>query len=721
MRAAPVRHPPRIRREWLAAAVLAGLAGVVFAGALGGEFVSLDDPAYVTRNPNVSGGLSPAGVCWAFTSFDNFNWHPLTWLSLQLDASLWGQKPWGYHLTNVLLHAANAALLFVALRALTGAFWRSAAAALLFAVHPLRVESVAWVSERKDVLSVFFGLLALWAYAGYAAAPGRRRYLAVAGLFVLSLLCKPMLVTLPFLLLVLDWWPLGRWPGQGTRALVLEKLPLVALTVASSFVTYLAQAHEGAVQNLETYPPLVRFENAAFSYVFYLGKTAWPTGLALFYPHPGAALPPWRALAAVALLVAVTAGAVVLRRRAPYLLAGWLWYLGTLVPVIGIVQVGAQAYADRYTYFPQVGLLVALSWGVADLAGKRSREALIAAAAVTAVLAFLTHKQVEVWHDSAVLWEHALRVTDPNPTAHLSLGAALERRGQVAEAEEHYRAALELDPTSVLGLASLGGLLATRGNLEEAGRLLDEACRRAPWLAQAHTYRGNVYFRQGKLDDAAREHEEATRLDPELGGAYFNLAGVEVARQHYDEAVKDYREALRLWPDFASAHAGLGAVLLRQGRYEEALPHLRSAVAADPRSADNRMLLGNALEAGRDPEAAAGEYDRATRINPGLAAAWFRLGMVRARQGRAADAEFALSKAVEREAAPDYCAALAAVLDALAGALAADGHQADAVATERRAREMADTARRPDLVSKIEEHLRHYEKGGTGRPPGGGP
>src|SRR5579883_1257197 len=438
-------RPPGKFREWVAAGLLAGISLAVFARALDCGFVNYDDMEYVTRNRDVLRGLTPGGVGWAFTTCYNSNWHPLTWLSLELDASLWhlpdgGPDPTGFHLTNVLVHAASAALLFLALRALTGAFWRSAAVALLFAVHPLRVESVAWVSERKDVLSVFFGLLALWAYAAYVKRPSVGRYLAVAAAFAASLLCKPMLVTLPFLLLVLDGWPLGRVRTLADwRRPALEKLPLLALAVASSALTYFVQAKAGTVRGLETFPLNVRVENAAVSYVQYVAKTAWPLGLAVYYPHPaspwGGGLPAWKVGGAAVLLVAATAAAVALWRKAPYLLAGWLWYAGTLVPVLGLLQVGDHAYADRYSYFPQIGLLVAACWGVAEVARRHAETAAAIAAAAALALAVVTGVQLASWRDSIALWRHDLRAAGRSPLAYMNLGAALGEAGDAAGSE----------------------------------------------------------------------------------------------------------------------------------------------------------------------------------------------------------------------------------------------------------------------------------------------
>ena len=447
------------RRDWAAVLTLAVVSLVTFSPAISCQFVNLDDSTYVVQNKSVKAGLSAGGVAWAFTTFDSANWHPLTWLSLQLDATLWRRPdgepaPAGFHLTNVLLHAANAGLLFLALRGLTGCYWRSVAVALFFAVHPLRVESVAWVAERKDVLSAFFGLLALWAYAGYVRGLSTRRYLAVVIPFVLSLLAKPMLVTLPCLLLVLDWWPLAR--ARSTSAwvrLAIEKLPLFVLAALSSVVTVQAQAEGGAIRTLECFTPVVRAENAVVSYAVYLGKTAWPVGLSVFYPHPvygydGPVGPSSTEVAGgLALLVAISVAAIIFRKRAPYLLAGWLWYVGTLVPVIGLVQVGGQAYADRYTYIPQIGVLLALCWGAADLARAWPRTLISATAVAAAVLAVLSVGQLRVWQNSYSLWEHAYHVVEAQRTG---VGTDVFRMSEVVE-EERQRFVFDFNGTRSVG------------------------------------------------------------------------------------------------------------------------------------------------------------------------------------------------------------------------------------------------------------------------------
>ncbi len=596
----PRRPELRVWRDALTAVLLGGITFAVFAPALSCKFVNLDDPYYVTRNPHVTAGLSAGGTRWAFTTFEFFNWHPLTWLSLQLDATLWhGPDPQGFHLTNVLLHAANAALAFLALRGLTGAFWRSLAAALLFAVHPLRVESVAWVAERKDVLSVCFGLLALWAYAHYARAPSAWRYLPVAGLFALSLMAKPMLVTLPFLLLVLDWWPLrrlspslrvgeGRGEGDGrqdlpaalslprkrrgnrawtTMARVGEKAPLLVLAAVASVLTYQAQSEQGAVVGLEAVPFGARVGGALVNYVTYLGQTFWPAGLTPLYPRQGARLPVWHAAAAALCLAALTAGAVVLRRRSPYLLAGWLWFLGTLVPVVGLVQFGTQDRADRFTYFPQIGVLLALCWGAADIARGRARPALVAAAAAAALaLAVRTENQLVNWHDSITLWQHALRVTSANCQGEVYLGNAYEERGEPAEALRCYREAVRADPDSAPARSYYGNALLRQERFAEAGREYEAAVRLQPDSAAAHLNLGKAYLRQGQWDEAARQFDVARAVAPRLGEPVFYRGLVEEARGNLAAAEGLFRETLKLQPDHSSARVRLAMLLARTGR-----------------------------------------------------------------------------------------------------------------------------------------------------------
>jgi Flp pilus assembly protein TadD len=556
-----VKAPPR-RRGVPVGLVVAGLAlaaatFAAYAGALDDGFVDYDDPLYVTDNPHVLAGLGAGGLRWAFATLRTGNWHPLTWLSLQLDATLFGLAAPGFHLTNVLLHVANAVLLFAALRRLTGALWCSLAVAALFALHPLHVESVAWVSERKDVLSTFFGLLALLAYAAYARDPRPRRYLPVALAFALSLLAKPMLVTLPFVLLLLDYWPLGRFGtqasparGRGLWRLVSEKLPLLALSAASCAVTLYAQRAGGAVAGLADVPLGVRVATALQAYAGYLAQAAWPARLAACYPLPAGDISPGPTLLAAAVVAALTAVAVAARRR-PYLLVGWLWYLGTLVPVIGLVQVGLQARADRYTYFPLIGVFLAAVWGAADLArGRRGGIAALAAAAAAVLLAcgLATRQQVRRWHDPVTLWEHAAAVTEGNWVA----------------------------------LTALGGALLDEGRANAAAAACEQALRIRPGNGRAENNLGAARLQQGDYEAAASWFRAAARDDPTLAEAYANLGRTLLLRGRPAEAVEPFRRAGRLRGDSARIRSGLAFALHKAGRADEAAAEYRAADALDP-------------------------------------------------------------------------------------------------------------------------------------------
>jgi tetratricopeptide (TPR) repeat protein len=639
------------RNDWIAAAVLAGLTFAVFSPALENGFVNFDDYTYVSRNPQVLHGLSRDGLRWAFTTYQAANWHPLTWLSLQLDAYLWGTGPEGFHRTSVLLHAVNAALLFLALRALTSSFWRSAAVALLFGLHPLRVESVAWIAERKDVLSTCFGFLALWGYALYAARPGIGRYLVVFVALALSLLCKPMLVTLPCLVLVLDWWPLGRVgsPRDWLR-LSAEKMPLFLLVAAFAVVTFHAQGNQGAIMELEDSPLTVRLANAVTSYVIYVGKTFWPLNLAAYYPHPGTMLQLPELVAAALVLAVVTGVAIALRRKASYLLTGWLWFLGTLVPVIGLVQVGKQAYADRYTYFPQVGLLIAVCWGVADVARARGPHWQRAAGTLLGVaatlLAILTVRQIAVWHDSITLWEHSLRVTGPSATGLANLAETLEERNEPTKATELYRKAIALSPKIAQGYINLGTNLQNQGKLDEAAEQFEKVRELMPDSPMGHTNLALVRKMQGKLDEAARLFEEARRVAPNEPERYLNLGMIEEERQNFERAASYYRSALEL-QESPQAHCGLGVALFRQGRVEEGIHHLRRAVELNPDFGRCHTQLGKALFARKDLQGAAWHFERAAQISPKLVSSWYNLGLVRGQQDRLEGAAECFSKAVE--------------------------------------------------------------------------
>lgn len=442
-----------------------------YARVWGNDFVDYDDGDYVTRNPDVQSGLSGNSFWWALTTTHADNWHPLTWLSLQLDYEVFGSRPWGYHGVNLLLHAANTVLLFLVLRQMTSATWTSAFTAALFAVHPLHVESVAWVSERKDVLSTLFWILTLWAYTLYVRRPRPGRYLLVALLFLFGLMAKPMLVTLPFVLLLLDYWPLGRLRFGNDHAtsheiagnarhtlapaawwrLLAEKLPLLILSVVVCLITLLAQ--QTPLQSLTDLSLRARIENALVAYAAYLVRTCWPISLSVYYPHAGEGQAPWEVAGACLLLAVITAGALWQARRRPYLILGWLWYVGTLVPVIGLVQVGEQAFADRYTYVPLIGIFILVSWSAADIMAHWRLRAVVPAGAAALVLAgctVATYRQTAHWHDGIALWQHAVEVNPENAFAHDCLGSAYMTRGMVQEAMPRFERAVELLPNKPL-------------------------------------------------------------------------------------------------------------------------------------------------------------------------------------------------------------------------------------------------------------------------------
>lgn len=590
------------------ALALALLTLIAYAPVVGNQFFEvLDDDMYVTHNPAVLSGLSTDGLKWAVTTLYANNWHPLTWISLQIDASLYGDCPWGYHFTNLCLHVANTLLLFGVLWELTGARWAGAAVAALFAVHPLHVESVAWVAERKDVLSTLFWMITLWAYARYARAPSPRRYLAVVAAFGLGLAAKPMLVTLPCVLLLLDYWPLRRWgstPGATpVRKLVAEKIPLLALAVACSYATLAAQ--HWIVQALDRYPVGVRLSNALVSYVAYLRQTVWPAGLAFYYSHPRDSLPVWQVVAAAALLVAVTALAMAHARRRPYLPVGWLWYLGTLVPVIGIIQVGGQGMADRYTYVPLIGVFIAVVWLAADWAGRREPRRIAVAVVAVAVLVACTgatRAQISYWATGERMLEHALAVTHDNYRVDITLAAGLLEHGKVAEARKHLDLAMRLAPDEPLVHVYLGMAAAREGRLEETARCYHEALRLRPGDSEVLDKLGRVYVRLGRYDEAFARFEEALQRNPDNGQANLDFGMALGARGRQAEAIERFREACRLLPGAFEPHADLALALVQAGRRDEARAEFLAAARLNPGRVDQmaRSLITHSEPAQRD-------------------------------------------------------------------------------------------------------------------------
>ena len=594
-------------RPALGGALLFAVVALVFLPSLRDGFITYDDPVYVTQNPHVKAGLTAAGLAWALRSTEASNWHPLTWLSHMADVQLFGLEPWGHHLTSVLLHAFCAALLFAVLRRLTGSTGRSLLVAALFGLHPLHVESVAWISERKDVLSAACGMLVLWCYAHWAEArqarlAGAGAYYSLALLFLaLGLLAKQMLVTLPCVLLLLDFWPLGRWKPASVRGrlgLVAEKLPFLALAAAAAGAALLAQGRGGAVQSVADFPLGLRAENALVTYCRYLGRCFWPTNLAVFYPDFGEAPPRWQWMAAAGFLIVVTAAAFLGRRRRPYLLVGWLWYLGTLVPVIGLVQVGGQSMADRYTYIPLIGIFIMAVWAAADVAaGWRLRPWARPAVATVAVGACLvvTCRQLSYWRDGATLFRHAAAVTTGNWVAHTNLGATLARLDPAASAAE-FREAVRII-SDVAEVHDRRGLALLRAPGQGAAAIAE--FRRAeeimPDLPAPHFHLATALGATPAGRTAAvAELRTVVRLDPDSAAAHFNLGYfLSASPAERDAAIAEYESAIRLQPGLYQARANLGALLAGiPGRRDDAVAQLREALAINPGLAEVRSLLG---------------------------------------------------------------------------------------------------------------------------------
>ncbi len=618
---------------WLAAAGLVLAAVGVYFGVWHFHFVNFDDPLYVTANRHVQSGLTAETLRWAFTDATGVTnyWAPLTWISFLVDFELHGAHAGGYHLTNLILHAADTLLLFFMLRAMTGELWKSAAVAALFCVHPLHVESVAWVTERKDVLSTLFWFSTMAAYAAYARRPGPWRYLAVAASFLLGLMAKPMLVTLPFALLLIDWWPLGRLKSLSDRRalarLTAEKIPLMAMAAAVAVAAFFAQEAGGAVKSVALYPLDVRAANVLIGYLWYLYKAVWPAGLAVIYPYPAA---PSFALAAAAgcALLAASVAAVFAGRRFAYLSVGWFWYLGTLVPVIGWVVIGQYTVADRYSYVPLVGIFIVVAWGVPDLSRRlaaKNRILPAAALAAIAALAVVAHLQVRHWKDSLSLFSHALSVTEDNFQAHNNLGRALMARGRIQEAAAHFERALEIQPGYILARMNLAAV-------------------------QAQT---------GETESAMANFRRVLAADPQDVPTLYNLSRLLVDRGDASGAETLLRRALEIDPDYIDARRLLSALLARSGKMAEAEHQIRRALALAPgdvriRIAAGELLMargkteeGGALLAGALAESLAG----GSPPGPEVRRAVIRLGRALSARGKTAAARELLKRALE--AAPE--------------------------------------------------------------------
>jgi tetratricopeptide (TPR) repeat protein len=738
----------------LAPKLLLGLAllvivPVVFWPVGGCEFVNLDDPGYVTQNGNVQGGLTVQSIRGAFTSTTVGNWHPLTLLSLELDRELFGKGPAGFHWTNLALHAAAGAILFFALQRITASLGQSFWVAALFAVHPLHVESVAWISERKDVLSSLFFMLALWSYAWYTQRPAWPRYLAVFVSLALGLLAKPMLVTLPCVLLLLDYWPLRRlarrerlpespFPCSATRRvysfrhLLVEKLPLFLLAGLFCVITVIAQAHSHAFKSFEERSLLLRLQIAALACVVYLGKMFWPADLAPFYPVPEHGWPAWQVVGAVLLLLLLTWLAWRQRRGRPYLAVGWLWYLGMLVPVIGLVQVGSHAWADRYTYLPLIGIFIALSWGLSDLLtvqGRPSPLVPVLGALTLAPWLVLTRIQIWYWHDTDRLWQHTLAVTSGNDFAHNAFGAYLRQQGKLKQAREHFAEAEAINPRNDRARLNLINLLMAQGESAEAMSYLMAALGRHPDDEFAHLWLGCLYLREHPRE--ALDHlDQARRLKPDNATTHFFLGQLFRSEGRLEEAVQEFSETMQREPDFAQGYFELGASLCRLGRWQEAAENLSRALELLPEASNNQDELssfstqqvrnaaqaeylrefGLALYEMGEAQKAQVQYQIALKLQPDWPNRLDRIAwdaVTRsprdARQG--SEALLSAKKVCQATAFqhPNFLATLAATY-------AEAGQFREAVNTASRALGLATASNQDRLADQIRQQLRRYEQ-----------
>ncbi len=587
---------------------LVAIVFLVFGRTLQFPFVNFDDDRYVYENTTVVHGLTLHGMASAFDARGEHNWIPLTTLSHMLDCQLYGLKAGGHHLTNVLLHAASTVLLFLVLRRMTRALWRSAFVAALFAIHPLGVESVAWIAERKDVLSGVFFMLTLWAYAAYARNPKSWMHYSAALVFAaLGLMSKPMLVTLPFVLLLLDYWPLKRFTSPSVPGrLVIEKIPFLALSVAACVMTWVMQQTAGATNTLAMFPLPLRIENAFVSGVRYLGKIFWPENLAAFYPLPGH-WPAWLVIFSVALLAALCVGSVAWRKKYPFLLTGWFWFAGMLVPVIGLVQVGSQAMADRYVYLPQIGLYVLITWLVVELTVSFRPHLVMLAGLAMVVLAALTCRacvQVSYWSNSETLWRHALASTPDDvwaqnvlgyAIAHNNLGSALLQDGQIDEAIVQFQKVQNIDPEDAAACYNLGNAFLQEGRMDEAITQFRQALKLNPNNAIASYDLGNALLQEGQVDEAMVQFQEAQKRGVADAEAFFNLGNALLQAGRVDEAIAQYHEALKIDPGNASVHCNLGSALLREGRVDESVAEFQEALKIQPGHATFQSNLARVI------------------------------------------------------------------------------------------------------------------------------
>jgi len=641
------------------------IAGVVavYAQTAGFSLVAYDDPFYVTVNPQVLGGLTWDGVKWAFTTMHAGNWFPLVWLSLMLDRTL-GAAAGGFHLVNIALHIANTILLFWVLKRYTKAVWASFFVSALFALHPLHVESVAWITERKDVLSMLFWLLTMLAYLRYVEIPTTKRYVIICAVFSLGLMSKSMLVTLPFVLVLMDYWPLKQlWPEEKSNSvtigrLLFEKIPLLSLSVASCVMTVIAQKSWGAVAKISIVPFNQRVGNALVSYCDYILKTFWPVDLAVFYPHPIKSLAVWKVAVSLAVLVAITIVVILLRRRR-YLLVGWFWYVGTLVPVIGLVQVGGQALADRYTYVPLTGIFIMLAWAAGDfVAQRRFRQILagVASSAIIGVLGAMTFVQVSYWRDTMSLFTHCAAVTPDNVIVRKYLGIGFAEKGDPESAVREFEAALRFEPNDTRTLYNIAGMQARQGRIDEAIEYYNRVLKLKPGDADTCVAIASIRAARGEFERAIDSYREGLKYNSGDAEMRSGLGLMLLQLNRVDEGITELEQSVKIKADSA-AYCNLGLAWAQKGRLNRAMECYAKSIQLKPDNAKARYNLGNAYFAQNMPEKAIAEYRRAIQAVPDYALAHNMLAAVFMRTGKIAEAITEYEKAVKIE--PDNKDALA--------------------------------------------------------------
>jgi Flp pilus assembly protein TadD len=641
------------KRSVLICLMLALSTSAVYYQAAGFSFVNYDDPEYVQQNPYIKNGITPAVIKWAFTTGYACFWHPVTWLSHALDWQLFGDSPAGHHVVSIILHIANAVLVFLVFKRMTNALWPSAFVAALFALHPMHVESVAWVSERKDVLSSFFWLLTMWAYVGYARRPTVTGYLPVVVFFALGMMSKPMLVTLPFVLLLLDYWPLGRFDNHRHKAggyfLIIEKLPLFAIAAGASVVAFIVQKTGKAIPSGEDFAFPIRLANASISYIRYILKMIWPMRLAMFYPHPGRDVSVLYAVLSAILLLVVTILILLFRKGHRYLITGWFWYIGTLVPVIGIVQVGNHAMADRYSYITLTGLFIIVAWGLPELLGKlhyRKAALWTLSLVVLFALALCAHIQNRHWKNSITLCEHALKVTDNNYKAHFCITLMLIEQGRLDEAIQHCEEAIRINPKCYEAYNNLGVALCKAGRMDEAIQCYEGLLELRPDYAITHGNLGAILVSEGRYNEAiehcriALETMDTIPMRKFLGYSLFKLG-------RFKEAAAEYRKILSAAPNDPNALNDLGGALARSGEFDEAISLCNKALQIKPEHVDAHLNLGFALIGKGQFAEAAKEYEEALLIQPGNAVAHSELGVALFQQKKFDEAIVHFNRAIQ--------------------------------------------------------------------------